>query len=45
LAELAEDRPVRVLLGDPVIELQGVALASTYAPVPGYQRRAAQPKL
>lgn len=42
LAELAEDRPVRVLLGDPVLELQGMALASTYAPVPGYQRRAAQ---
>jgi deoxyribodipyrimidine photo-lyase len=42
LAELAEDRPVRVLLGDPVLELQGMALASTFAPVPGFQRRAAQ---
>jgi deoxyribodipyrimidine photo-lyase len=42
LAELAENRPVRVPLGDPVLELQGTALASTFAPVPGYQRRAAQ---
>ena len=42
LAELAEMRPVRVLLGDPVEELAGVALASTFAPVPGYQRRSAQ---
>lgn len=39
LAELAESRPLRVLLGDPVVELHGVALASTFAPVPGYQRR------
>jgi len=42
LAELAEQRPVRVLLGDPVDELAGVALASTFAPVPGYQQRAAR---
>ncbi|MGA0894733.1 MAG: FAD-binding domain-containing protein, partial [Ilumatobacteraceae bacterium] len=42
LAELAEQRPLRVLLGDPVEMLKGLALASTYAPVPGYQRRAAQ---
>lgn len=42
LAELAERRPLRVLLGDPVLELHGVKLASTFAPVPGYQRRAAQ---
>ena len=42
LAELAEQRPLRVLLGDPVEMLNGLALASTYAPVPGYQRRAAQ---
>lgn len=42
LAELAEDRPVRVLLGDPVRELAGVRLASTFAPVPGFQRRATQ---
>jgi len=42
LAELAEQREVRLLLGDPVTELAGVALASTFAPVPGYQRRALQ---
>ena len=41
LAELAEHRSVRVLLGDPVIELEGLALASTFAPVPGYRKRAA----
>ena len=40
LAELAEHRTVRVLLGDPVLDLEGVALASTFAPVPGYRRRA-----
>ncbi len=42
LAELAEQRPLRVVLGDPVAELAGVALATTFAPVPGFQRRAAQ---
>jgi deoxyribodipyrimidine photo-lyase len=42
LAELAEHRPVRVLLGDPVSELQGVSLASTFAPVPGYASRASR---
>ena len=42
LAELAEDRPLRVLLGDPVVELRGIALASTFAPVPGYADRAAR---
>lgn len=42
LAELAEHREVRVLLGDPVAALHGVALASTFAPVPGYHTRAAQ---
>ena len=42
LGELAEHRPLRVVLGDPVQELAGVALACTFAPVPGYQRRAAQ---
>lgn len=41
LAEMAEHREVRVALGDPVSDLQGVALASTFAPVPGYQRRSA----
>ena len=42
LAELAEERTVRILLGDPVHDLQGVALAATFAPVPGYQQRAAK---
>lgn len=42
LAELAVHRQVRVLLGDPVRDLQGMALASTFAPVPGYRRRAAR---
>ena len=42
LAELAEHRAVRVLLDDPVQALQGVALASTFASVPGYQTRAAR---
>jgi deoxyribodipyrimidine photo-lyase len=41
LAELAERREVRVMVGDPVAELSGGALASTFAPVPGYQTRAA----
>jgi deoxyribodipyrimidine photo-lyase len=40
LARLAERRPLQILVGDPVAELEGVALASTFAPVPGYQRRA-----
>ena len=40
LAELAEQRELHVLVGDPVAELAGVPLASTFAPVPGYQRRA-----
>ncbi len=42
LAELAVHRQVRVLLGDPVRDLQGMALASTFAPVPGYRSRAAR---
>ena len=42
LAEIAEQREVRILLGDPVAELAGVALASTFAPVPGYERRVAR---
>jgi len=41
LAELAEQREVHILLGSPTEELAGVALASTFAPVPGYQHRAA----
>lgn len=42
LAVLAEQRDLRVLLGDPITELAGTALASTFAPVPGYQQRAAR---
>ena len=42
LAELAEHRSLRVLLDDPARALQGIALASTFAPVPGYRARAAQ---
>jgi deoxyribodipyrimidine photo-lyase len=42
LAELAEHRQVRILLGDPVQELHGVPVASTFAPVPGYAVRASQ---
>jgi deoxyribodipyrimidine photo-lyase len=42
LAELAEHRPLRIVLGDPVHELAGTRLAVTFAPVPGFQRRAAQ---
>jgi deoxyribodipyrimidine photo-lyase len=42
LAELAEHRPLRILLGDPVTELAGVALAVTFAPVPGFQHRSAR---
>lgn len=45
LAELGEQREVRILLGDPVTELAGTALASTFAPVPGYQQRAARVRL
>jgi deoxyribodipyrimidine photo-lyase len=41
LADLAAERELRVLLGDPVHELAGMPLATTFAPVPGFQRRAA----
>lgn len=46
LAELASRREVRLALGDPVAELggtagtAGTAVAATYAPVPGWARRA-----
>ena len=42
LAELAEHREVRVMLDDPVRALNGIPIASTFAPVPGYQTRVAQ---
>lgn len=40
LSELAESRDVSLFLGDPTRELRHRRLASTFAPVPGYQRRA-----
>lgn len=40
LADLAGRREVRVHLGDPVRELAGAPVASTFAPVPGYRTRA-----
>ena len=40
LGELAADRPLEVRLGAPVEELAGIRLATTYAPVPGWRRRA-----
>lgn len=45
LAGIAEQRELRIVLGDPVTELAGAALASTFAPVPGYQVRAARLRL
>ncbi len=40
LAELATTRPVSMLVGDPVEQLSGRRLAVTWAPVPGFVRRA-----
>lgn len=40
LADLARRREVRVRVGDPVEELSGVPVATTFAPVPGWRRRA-----
>ncbi|MBA3523339.1 MAG: deoxyribodipyrimidine photolyase [Geodermatophilaceae bacterium] len=40
LAELGALREVRVALGDPVAELVGTRVATTYAPVPGWAARA-----
>jgi deoxyribodipyrimidine photo-lyase len=42
LGELAEHRPLEVRRGSPVTELAGRRLATTYAPVPGWARRAGQ---
>jgi len=41
LADLAARREVQVYLGDPVEVLAGRALATTFAPVPGWRRRSA----
>ncbi len=40
LADLAERRPVEVVVGDPVEVLAGRPLAVTFAPVPGFGSRA-----
>ena len=40
LADLAQRRPVEVWRGDPVRVLAGRALATTFAPVPGWRGRA-----
>lgn len=42
LADLADLRPLHVMCGDPAVALGGTPVASTFAPVPGYQRRSAQ---
>ncbi len=41
LAETLAELGVEVRLGEPVVELAGVPLAATWAPVPGWRRRAA----
>ncbi len=41
LADLATRREVEVHLGDPVAVLADRSVATTFAPVPGWQRRAA----
>ncbi|MFM8861181.1 MAG: FAD-binding domain-containing protein, partial [Acidimicrobiia bacterium] len=40
LAEIGAERPLEVHLGDPVRVLAGRPLATTFAPVPGWRRRA-----
>ncbi|MFM9134860.1 MAG: FAD-binding domain-containing protein [bacterium] len=40
LADLGVRRPLRVGVGDPVEVLRGTRLAATFAPVPGWRRRA-----
>lgn len=40
LAELAQARPVEVMLGDPAQLLADRAVSVTFAPVPGFRRRA-----
>jgi len=41
LADLAERRELRLWLGSPTRVLAGIPLAATFAPVPGWSRRAA----
>ncbi len=42
LAELGQVRELEIHLGDPVEALAGRALATTFAPVPGWRRRSAR---
>jgi deoxyribodipyrimidine photo-lyase len=42
LADLAQRRTLHVHLGDPVAVLSGANVATTFAPVPGWRRRAHQ---
>lgn len=42
LAELGAERGVDVHLGDPVTEIGDRPVATTFAPVPGWRRRAAR---
>jgi len=42
LAEIAEERTIRLALGDPVEVLDGQRLAVTHAPVPGFVERSAK---
>lgn len=41
LADLGTRQPVEVFRGDPIAELEGRRVATTFAPVPGWARRAA----
>lgn len=45
LADLSTRRDVSVRIGDPVVELGDVPLATTFAPVPGWRHRAARLRL
>jgi len=45
VADLATRREVRVHVGDPVEELRDTAVATTFAPVPGWRRRAEHMRL
>ncbi len=40
LAEMAQIRSVEIRLGSPSVELEGLPLAVTHAPVPGFQKHA-----
>ena len=40
LAEISETRHLKLYLGNPQVELAGIPLAVTHAPVPGFQKHA-----